>query len=105
MLFGAASATSTIAQPLAMNYRTPSSSPLDVTYTLGAHVRGMPMICCHDSQVLWAALFSLAVLVREGGEPFEPACRAALKAQLHKVQPLKLSEHNILITRRNELLR
>mmetsp|Transcript_3337 Transcript_3337/g.7883 ORF Transcript_3337/g.7883 Transcript_3337/m.7883 type:complete len:821 (-) Transcript_3337:193-2655(-) len=35
-----------------------------------------------NDEVLWAALFSLAVLMREGGEPFEPACRAAVRADL-----------------------
>lgn len=40
--------------------------------------------CC--PQVLWAALFSLAVLVREGGDPFEPACRVAAGSRLQSVR-------------------
>lgn len=48
--------------------------------SINAHreiARSLAIYGGESDEVLWAALFSLAVLVREGGEPFEPACRAA----------------------------
>jgi hypothetical protein len=45
----------------------------DVARTLSEYGAG-------SDEVLWAALFALAVLVREGRDPFRPAARAAAAA-------------------------
>mmetsp|Transcript_10088 Transcript_10088/g.28969 ORF Transcript_10088/g.28969 Transcript_10088/m.28969 type:complete len:837 (-) Transcript_10088:38-2548(-) len=46
-----------------------------------------------NEEVLWAALFSLAVLVREGGQPFEPASAQATKIGTHKLVRAALDEY------------
>ena len=35
---------------------------------------------CENEEILWAVLFSLAVLVRDGANPFQPAIRAVAAA-------------------------
>jgi hypothetical protein len=58
--------------------------------SINAHreiARSLAIYGGESDEVLWAALFSLAVLVREGGEPFEPACRAAAGINVQKVRP------------------
>lgn len=48
-----------------------------------------------QEEVLWAALFSLAVLVKEGSRPFQPATRALLKAGMLQLLEGALLEYKV----------
>ena len=48
-----------------------------------------------QEEVLWAALFSLAVLVKEGSRPFQPATHALLKANMLQLLEGALHEYKV----------
>lgn len=48
-----------------------------------------------NEEVLWAALFSLAVLIREGGNPYELSTTAAVDAGLLPLLQAALKDYEV----------
>ena len=49
----------------------------------------------NSEEVLWATLFSLAVLIREGGDPYEPATEAAVEAGILPLLQAALRDYEV----------
>lgn len=51
-----------------------------------------------NEEVLWAVLFSLAVLVRDGANPFQPAIRAVAAAGIPPLLSCALQSYKVFAT-------
>lgn len=57
--------------------------------------RALRQYGAESDEVLWAALFALAVLVREGGNPYRPATRAVAAAGTLRILQAALQEYKV----------
>lgn len=57
-----------------------------------------------NEEVLWAALFSLAVLIREGAQPYELSITAAIAAGLLPLLKVALKDYQVCCSRQQESL-
>jgi hypothetical protein len=65
---------------------------------IGRILAGLREWGSRNEEVLWAVLFTLAVLVRDGAHPFQPAIRAVAAAGIPPLLTTALQTYKVIFT-------